>query len=115
MACTPVFLNEIPYGCLMDIVSDIRTNQIKLSTATKVTWVLGCALNLFDGEENNVVGLVEPSPVTADGIAARISEICASAEGYALTGERWRPNPENVKALIQLLKDLLPLFLPLFI
>jgi hypothetical protein len=71
---------------------------------------------MFDGADNNVIGDTEPSPATADGIAARLEEIIkAEVAVYGAIDERWRPNPENVKALIELMKTLIPILLPLFL
>ena len=115
MVCQPQFADSIPFECISKIVSDIRGNTIRLDTVNSVIWTLGSVIQSFEGGSDimRMQGM-EDCPCTADGIAARLEEVCSPNAMEASVG-RWRPNPENVRALIDLLMKLLPIILPLIV
>lgn len=106
--CEPAFKNEIPFPCIWSVIRDVRTNTLSLNTLKKALWAAGCAVETLDGESVVLFSAtVEDVPMSADGIAARLEELCTQATQPGAASI----SPETWKAIIALLIRLIPLIL----
>lgn len=94
MACAPKFEPGVKWDCIKEIIAEVRGGGTSLATAKKLAWVIGCAIDQFDGETSTVQVEV---PETADGCADRLSEIENQPSTQAV-------NPELIAILLKLLQ-----------
>lgn len=77
MACTPQFDSAIQFECVKDILAAIRnpTGDWK-ANGKKAAWVLGCALELFDGSETPPI--VVAADTSLEDLAAQVEDSIGS-------------------------------------
>lgn len=49
--CAPQFDKDIPFGCAMDVFSEVRSNKFNAASAQKVMWLVGCLTTRFVVED----------------------------------------------------------------
>lgn len=86
MACNPSFGSGLDFECLREIIADIRSGNVSVSTVQKGLWILGCALGTF----------VSVPPVFGDQPSeqdADLETLCNQLESVALTRNTYADDP----------------------
>jgi|LauGreDrversion4_2_1035121.scaffolds.fasta_scaffold10027_16 hypothetical protein len=83
MACTPKFDSGFSFECLREIIADVRSGSVSLSTVQKGLWVLGSAMQNF----SPTPGLFGDEPDMSE------EELCNSLEAVAFPTEGYGDDP----------------------
>jgi hypothetical protein len=113
MPCDFAFPAEIPTSCLFELFSRVRDGRFDGETLQIIAKILGNSAAIWASMSTPVFSSVE-MPATIDGLMEVIENNMSVAEATGMdtvAAMEWRPNPDNVRMILELLLKLLPLII----
>ena len=112
MPCDFAFPNEIPTSCLFELFSRVREGRLDGETLQIVAKIMGNCGAIWAAMSTPVFASSEDMPSTIDGLMESIENDITVAQTTGMdTVVSWRPDPNNVRMILELLLKLLPIII----
>lgn len=110
MACSHGFTPGLQMECLREVIADVRSRSISVTTVTHSLWVAGCAAAMLEPKPIGPIGDLSADHVAEIG-SMNIDQICDALEPYAFAAEgselaQAKIDPATILTIIQLIWEL---------